>query len=402
MVPPDFMTLLPVDAAQQRLFGLAPAIPVEQVPIDDCTGRWLAQPLIARRDQPWASLSAMDGYAIRLAEAPGPWVLAGISSAGDAMPPPLAPGEALRIFTGAPLPPGADAILIQEEAGVAPDGRIAMTGEGPGRAGKHIRPRASDFAEGQLLAQAGRTITPALIGLTALAGHGDLPVHRRIRIALLSSGDELIPPGAPVPAGKLPSSNAPMLRAMLHGLPVDLLELGNIPDDLDAVKGAMQQAADMGADILLSTGGASVGDHDLIRPAFTGIGGDLDFWRIRMRPGKPLMAGRLGDMLMLGLPGNPVSAFATATLFLLPLVRHMSGSPAPLPTEVQARLAASLPATEVRAEYIRAAHENGQVTPVADQDSAAMLALSHANALIRREGSAPALSPGETVPVILL
>lgn len=392
------MSLLPVAEAQARLFALASRLPVENVPIGESVGRWLAQDLTALRDQPWADLSAMDGYAVRAAEMPGPWRVTAESAAGTGIQPPLPPGEASRIFTGAPLPPGANAILIQENATRDSD-RLTASAD-PLTPGRHVRPAASDFAKDAILLEAGSRLGPAQIALAVLGGHGAVPVARRPRIAILSTGNELVAPGAPTPAGLLPSSNAPMLAALLAALPCDVIDLGIVPDDLDAMVAALERAKD--AEIIVSTGGASVGDHDLVRPAFIRAGGTLDFWKIRMRPGKPLMAGRLGDSLFLGLPGNPVSAFVTATLFLLPLVRHISGARDPLPRTTDAQLASVLPQTGDRDDYLRAWRAPDGIVSVTSQDSAATAAMARADCLILRPaGSAPA-APGMRVTILPL
>lgn len=392
------MSLLPVADAQARLFALARRLPIEMVPVGRSVGRWLARDILALRDQPWADLSAMDGYAVRAAEYPGPWRVAGESAAGAAHLPALSPGEAVRIFTGAPLPPGADAILMQENA--TRDGDLLRASADPLPAGRHVRPAASDFARDTVLLRAGTRIGPAQIALAVLAGHGDLPVHARPRVALLSTGNELVPPGAPTPPGFLPSSNAPMLAAMLADVPCDVIDLGIIADDLDAMVAALEQARE--ADIIVSTGGASVGDHDLVRPAFAKAGGTLDFWKIRMRPGKPLMAGRLGGSLFLGLPGNPVSAFVTGTLFLLPLIRHLGGAVDPLPPVGESRLASPLPATGDRDDYLRAWRSRDGAVSVTSQDSAATAAMAQADCLILRPAGSPPALPGDRMTVLPL
>lgn len=392
------MSLLPVAEAQARLLALAPPLPAETVPIAQATGRWLAQDIKALRDQPWADLSAMDGYAVRAADYPGPWRLTQESAAGAAALAPIGPGEACRIFTGAPLPRGADAILIQENA--TRDGDRLTASDDPLPAGRHVRPAASDFARGATLLEAGTHLGPAQIALAALAGHGALPVRRRPRVAILSTGNELVPPGAPTPPGFLPSSNAPMLAALLAALPCDVTDLGIVPDDLDATTAALESARS--ADVIVSTGGASVGDHDLIRPALAAAGGTLDFWKIRMRPGKPLMAGRMGGALFLGLPGNPVSAFVTATLFLLPLVRHLSGAARPLPQTSDAPLASPLPATAERDEYLRAFRTGEGIVSVTSQDSAATAAMARADCLILRPAGSPPTHAGGRVTILPL
>lgn len=392
------MTLMPVADAQARLFALAGRLPVQSVSVTSCAGRWLARDVLALRDQPWADLSAMDGYAVRAAEAPGPWRVVATSSAGGVAPAPLAPGEACRIFTGAPLPAGADAILIQENT--VRDGDRLTASSDPLRSGQHVRAAASDFANGAPLLRAGIRLGPAQVALAVLGGHGMLPVGALPRVALLSTGDELVPPGAQTPPGRLPSSNAPMLAAMLTGLPCEVVDLGIVRDDLNAMTAALERAAQ--ADIIVSTGGASVGDHDLVRPAFERAGGTLDFWKIRMRPGKPLMAGRLDSALFLGLPGNPVSAFVTATLFLKPLVRHLAGAARPLPVFMQAQLASPLPATGDRDDYLRAFRGADGIVTVTSQDSAATAAMAQADCLILRPAGSPAAPAGAPVTILPL
>lgn len=394
------MSLLAVAEAQARLLALAPALPVEQAPLVAAAGRWAAADVMALRDQPAADLSAMDGYALRFAELPGPWTVAGESRAGGAPGRPLGPGEAARIFTGAPLPPGADTVLVQEEA--ARDGAVLrLAGDGPRRRGANVRRQASDFANGARLVAAGERLGPARIALAAIGGHGAVPVRRRPRVALLSTGDELVPPGAPAGGVALPASNGPMLHAILGASAADVRDHGILPDRVEALAAGFAAAARV-ADVIVTTGGASVGDHDLVRPALAAAGARLDFWRVRMRPGKPLMAGRLGDAAVLGLPGNPVSAFVTAHLFLLPLVAHMAGDPDPLPRREALPLAAAMPPGGDREDYVRAAIEGGAVRPLREQDSAALAALSAADALIVRPARADAASPGESVDIIRL
>ncbi|HWJ68962.1 MAG TPA: gephyrin-like molybdotransferase Glp [Sphingobium sp.] len=387
------MSLLPVAEAQARLLALATPLAPQSVPLIDAARHYLSEPLLARRDQPWADLSAMDGYAIRHADMPGPWRLAGEMAAGAALPAErLAPGTAMRIFTGAPMPPGADSVVLQEDI-TAQDDLIRLTGDGPGTAGRHVRPRASDFAAGSELMAGGSYLTPPRLALAALAGHASLPVHSRPRVALLSTGDELVPPGAPCPPGKLPASNAVMLRAMLENAGATVIRSDIVPDDLSQLVATLRACA--GADIIVSTGGASVGDHDLVRPALEAAGGNIDFWRIAMRPGKPLIVGRLGSATFLGLPGNPVSAMVTAALFLLPLARRLAGSTHPLPRSQAVRLGTAMPAVGGRTNFIRATLVDGVITPVDFQDSAAMQAAAAANALLIRPANTPAAQAGE-------
>jgi molybdopterin molybdotransferase len=356
---------------------------------------------MALRDQPWSDLSAMDGYAIRYASLPGPWTVIGESAAGgdSALEIGPHPHEAVRIFTGAAMPKGADCVLVQEEAEMRAD-QLVLTGEGPDRPGKHVRARGSDFANGTLLLGKGSKVGARHLALAAIGGHSMLPMHRTIKVALFSTGNELVEPGMQGCPADLPASNGVMLRAMLTGMPVTIDDLGIIPDDLAAQTDAFRRA--LTADIIVTTGGASVGDHDLVKPAFEAVGGSVDFWRIALRPGKPLIAGRKDRTLFLGLPGNPVSAFVTATLFLLPLVRHMSGANDPLPPLTSKILTQDMPATSARANYIRAIVENSSVRPCSSQDSAALLSLANANALIIRPPHSGSAKKGDQVEVILL
>lgn len=387
--------LLAVEEAQRRLLAMANSLETGEVPLAEAAGRWVTQDVIALRSQPSLDLSAMDGYAICHGDMPGPWAVTGESAAGKGFDGAVAAGEAVRIYTGAPMPEGADCVVIQEE--VAREGNhLTLTGDGPGGPGKHVRRAGSDFVQGQCVLPAGTHISPRHAGLAALAGYGALPLPRTPRISLISTGTELVPPGSPALPGQLPSSNALMLRAMLGSQPCNVTDRGIIADDLDALTHCLSGLTD--EDIIVSTGGASVGDHDLVKPALEAAGGAIDFWKIRMRPGKPLICGRLGKAVFLGLPGNPVSAYVTAHLFLLPLVRHMAGCPAPLPEARKAELGADMPATGGRDDYARArTDEQGCVAPLAQQDSAATLGLAQADGLILRPANSAAAKAGERV-----
>lgn len=400
--------LLPVAEAQARLLALAAPLPPEDAAPHQWVGRWTGSPVVALRSQPDRDLSAMDGYAIRFADASGPWTVIGESAAGTGFDGAVTPGTAVRIFTGAPLPPGADTVIMQEE--VTRDGaRLHRHGAAPASRGQFVRPRGSDFAQNTPLIPAGTRLTARHVALAILGGHGRLSLPRRPRVSLLSNGAELVAPGGAVAPGRLPASNAAMLAAMLAPLPVAVRDRGIVGDDRDALARALAGAAE--DDIIVSTGGASVGDHDLMRPALEAAGGEIAFWRIRMRPGKPLICGRLGGALFLGLPGNPVSACVTAHLFLLPLVRALAGCPAPLPAVRRAVLAAALPPVGGRDDYARAildtATEDAQpsgtaadaprVQALAQQDSAATFALAQADGLIRRPAESPALPAGASV-----
>ena len=390
--------LIPVTEAQARLFALHTPMPVESVPLARAVGRWAAEDVVALRTQPAADLSAMDGYAIRFADLPGPFRLIGESAAGRAFAGTLGSGETARIFTGAPLPAGADSVLVQEEAETRSE-MIHLTGEGPRRQGGNVRPRGLDFRRGDMLIAAGERITPARLAVAAIGGHATLPVRRHVVVAIAGTGDELVRPGMPLRDDQLPESNGAMLAAMLADWPVEVVDLGTLPDRLDALRDAF---AAVRADILVTTGGASVGDHDLVRPALLAAGGSLDFWRIALRPGKPMMAGRLGDAVVLGLPGNPVSAFMTATLFLKPLIAALSGATDPLPPTRRAILGEPLAANDHRTDYLRAATQDGRIFAAAIQDSSMLRTLARADCLIVREPHAPAATPGDEIEILPL
>ncbi|GAA4764198.1 molybdopterin molybdotransferase MoeA [Stakelama sediminis] len=390
--------LLPIDEAMARLFALGDSTPVETVSVRTAAGRWAAADVVALRTQPVCDLSAMDGYAIRFDDMPGPWTVTGESAAGHPFSASVGSGEAVRIFTGAALPPGTDTVLVQEEA--ARDGdRLLLDGEGPAHRGRNVRKRGLDFHEGETLIAAGERLTPARLALAAVGGHGVVPVHRQVRVAIAATGDELVPPGEPLSSGQLPESNGTMLIALLGDLPVEIRDLGILPDRRDALEAAF---AAVDADILVTTGGASVGDHDLVRPALEACGAVIDFWKIALRPGKPMMAGTLGRTVLLGLPGNPVSAFATATLFLRPLIAALSGASDPMPRTQWAVLGEDLPANGPRTDYMRAATIDGRVRAAAIQDSSMLRTLARADCLIIRAAQAPAASAGESVEILPL
>lgn len=390
------MTLLPVEEAQTRLLAMAQPLDREAVPLADCAGRWLAREVTALRNQPAHDLSAMDGYAIRFADWPGPWTVSGESAAGGDVAPMPAGRSAMRIFTGAPLPVGADTVIIQEN--VLRDGSdlapLPGTNAGPG---DNVRLKGSDFQVDQPILAKGTRLSPQRIALAALAGHASLPVGKRPRIALLSSGDELADPPSALKQGKLPASNGPMLQALLGDVG-EVTDLGIVADTLEATVSAFREAA--GFDIVVTTGGASVGDHDHVAAAFRAAGGTLDFWKARLRPGKPLMAGTLDHSVFVGLPGNPVSAFVAATLFVLPLARQMAGDPAPLPAIEFVTLADALSAGGERDEYLRGYVEKGVARALPQQDSAGLLALSKANCLLLRRAGQERHEPGSQIEML--
>ena len=389
--------LLPVAEAQQRLLALAPDRPVIELALRDAAGRWAARDVLAQRTQPSRNLSAMDGYAIRFGDMPGPWTVIGESAAGRPFPDTVEAGQATRIFTGAALPPGTDTVLVQEEAG-REEQTLTLTGEGPAHRGRNVRRRGLDFSQGDRLIAAGQRLTPARIAVAATGGHGTLPVRPRVRIAIAATGDELVPPGQG-DADALPESNGVMLAALLADLPVEIIDLGILPDNLERLRDAF---AGVEADLLVTTGGASVGDHDLVQPALKAAGGSIDFWRIALRPGKPMMAGRLNDMVVLGLPGNPVSAFVTAILFVKPLVAHMAGADDPFPSAIPAILGEDLPANGPRIDYLRAAMIDGRIHAAAIQDSSMLLTLARSTCLVIRPPHAPPARAGDSAEILML
>ena len=390
------MTLLPIAEAQTRLLAGITPVEVETVALRTAAGRWAASDVLARRTQPVADLSAMDGYAIRFADLPGPWRVIGESAAGRPFDGTVERAQATRIFTGAAMPAGADTVMVQEEAGRDGD-RLLLTGEGPPYLGRNTRRRGLDFDRGELLIAAGERITPARLALAATAGHGTLPVRRPVRVAIAATGDELVEPGTPASDRHLPESNRAMLVAMLADLPVEIVDLGILRDDLATIRDSF---AAVDADLLVTSGGASVGDHDLIRPALEAAGGAIDFWRVALRPGKPLLAGRIGRAAMLGLPGNPVSAFVTTILFVRPLVAALAGSRDPLPRPRPGVLGEDLPANNDRTDYLRAAERDGRAYAAAIQDSSMLRTLARSTCLIVRPAYAPAARAGDPAEIL--
>lgn len=388
--------LLPVDQAQRRLLALASPVAEQVCALGDCAGHWAVRDIPALRTQPASDLSAMDGYAIRFADLPGPWDVIGESAAGRGFAGEVRPGTATRIFTGAPMPAGADTVLVQEEA--ARDGaRLALAGEGPATQGRNVRRRGLDFTEGDVLVRAGERLTPARLALAAVGGHTELPVRRKVRVALAATGDELVAPGGALGPDQLPETNRLMLAAQLSELPVEIVDLGILPDRIETLEAAFRSVR---CDLLVTTGGASVGDHDLVRPALEAAGATIDFWRIALRPGKPMMAGRLGEALVLGLPGNPVSAFITTLLFVRPLVAHLAGATDPFPRSRPVLLGEALAANGERTDYLRAELIDGRAYASTIQDSSVLRTLARADCLIVREPHAPRLEAGDSAEIL--
>lgn len=399
------MALMPVDEAKARILKGAKALPRENVALHHCAGRVLAADIKARRDQPPFPASAMDGYAVRFADverAPVRLKVIGTAPAGHGFTGTVRAGQAVRIFTGAPVPKGADTVVIQEntEAG---DGEVSITVAAQ-RQAQHVRRQGLDFGKGQSLLRQGTLLGAREIGLAAAMNWPTLPVTRRPRVAVFTTGDELVPPGRIPRPDQIVSSNSFALAAFVRRYGGEAVDLGILPDKLGAISRAIRKASD--ADILLTTGGASVGDHDLVQAALKEAGVKLDFWKIALRPGKPLMFARDRQRRILGLPGNPVSALVCARIFLKPLIFALLGLP-PANDMVKARLGVALPANDLRQDYLRAKVSQGAdgsytATPFQLQDSSMQRALTEAQGLIVRPPHAPEAREGDPVDLILM
>ena len=402
--------LLPVSAALARLLTAARFRPIgtEEIVVGEADGRVLAAELVARRDQPPFAMSSMDGFALRAAETQSdspPLRIIGESAAGHPFAGAIAPGEAIRIFTGAAMPEGADAVLIQENAHVEAEHVQALV---PATAGQFIRQKGRDFRLGDTGLAAGETLDPRKIAFAAAMNHPVIRVTQRPRIALLTTGDELVMPGADAALDRTIASNVIGIAAQARAAGALVAELGIAADTRESVRHAIGQALEGGFDLLVTIGGASVGKHDLVRPVLAEMGARLDFYRIAMRPGKPLNFGSLDEMLVLGLPGNPVSAMVCATLFLVPLIRALQAdSHAGEDRTEPAILGKSILANDMRQDYLRARlvrDEAGQLVaePFADQDSALASVFARADALLLREPHAPAAEKGAPCRILRL
>lgn len=401
------MALLSVEEALARVLAdVAPLAP-ERVPLLEAHGRVLADDLAALRTQPPAAVSAMDGYAVRGADVgtvPATLTLIGEVAAGRPFSGCVGAGQAVRIFTGGVMPAGADAVVVQEN--VRRDGSSIVVTV-PTRPGRHVRAEGLDFRAGDILLRKGARIGSRHLALAAAMNHASIPVHRRPRVGVLATGDELVPPGGDPAPGQIVYSNGFALIAMLRREGAEVVDFGIVPDRHDITVAALAQARDQGLDILVTAGGASVGDYDLVQPALMELGMQLSFWRVALRPGRPLLHGRLGSMRVLGLPGNPVSAYVSALLFLMPLVRALAGRTDLGPTIEPAILGVDLGANDERAEYLRArlserAGHPPVVTPFEIQDSSLGANLAAADCLLVRPPRAPAAQAGQSCSIIKL
>ncbi|KAA0122559.1 molybdopterin molybdenumtransferase MoeA [Methylobacterium sp. P1-11] len=401
--------LIPVAEALARvLASVAAPVEPETVPLAQAAGRTLAADVVASRIQPPFPASAMDGYAVRCADAARAGAtlrLIGTSAAGHGFSGRIGAGETVRIFTGAPVPEGADAILIQENAST--DAEFVRVLE-PVEPTRFIRRAGLDFAAGETLIPAGMSLDARRLALAAAAGHPRLSVRRRPRVAILATGDELVEPGAAPAWDQIVASNSLALGALAAEAGADIIDLGIAADDHAALADAFRRAREARADLLITLGGASVGDHDLVQAALAKEGLELGFWRVALRPGKPLMHGRLGDMLVIGLPGNPVSSIVCGLLFAVPAIRALQGDPqAGADRSEPATLGHDLPANDGRADYMRAslALEPGRL-PVATaeqrQDSSMLAVLGRSEALLIRAPHAPAARTGEPCRIMRL
>ncbi|CAN7199598.1 molybdopterin molybdotransferase MoeA [Bosea sp. LjRoot90] len=402
------MSLTPVPVALRALLDSVPGpTPAETLPLAQCAGRVLAEDVAALRTQPPFANSAMDGYAVRAQDlARGAQLrVIGESAAGRGFSGRISLGETVRIFTGAPLPEGADTILIQEHAEDVGSPVIRVVK--PTDLGQFVRLAGLDFRAGEVLLKAGRRLDSAALGLAAAAGHPTLAVRRKPLVAILATGDELVLPGEPVGPDQIVASNSFSLAALVEQAGGTALDLGIARDNHPDLAGKIEAAREAGADVLITLGGASVGEHDLVQAALKAQGMELGFWKIAMRPGKPMMMGRLDAMVALGLPGNPVSSIVCGHLFAIPLVEALLGIDDPERDRSEpAILVIDLPANDERQDYLRATLEivdgKRRVRPFAKQDSSMLANLSRAEALVIRPVFAEAAKAGDPCRIIRL
>ncbi|HZQ14540.1 MAG TPA: gephyrin-like molybdotransferase Glp [Pseudolabrys sp.] len=400
------MALMAVADALARVLEGAAALPAETVKLEDAFGRVLAEDLKARRTQPPADVSAMDGYAVRasdVAKAPVVLRIIGEVAAGHPFAGAVKAGEAARIFTGGLMPAGSDTVVIQELA--TRDGD-RVTIQKPTAKGRNVRGQGIDFSDGEVLLNKGKRLSDRDVMLAAAMNYAALPVHRRPKVAVLATGDELVPPGSTPEPGEIVYSNGYAIIALARQAGAEVVDLGIARDKVDDIAAAVRKARAGGADILVTSGGASVGEHDLVQRALKAEGLDLSFWRVALRPGRPMLHGRLGAMHVLGVPGNPVSAYVCAFLFLVPLIGRLTGRDAPAYAPQKARLGRDLPANDERQDYLRAtlteAAEGLIATPLPAQDSSLMAPLARADCLLIREPNAPAASSGSPCVILKL
>src|SRR5450432_562656 len=401
------LALMPVTEALSAVLAGAEPLPEEMIALDAAHHRVLARDVAARRTQPPQAMSAMDGYAVRAADASNVAArlkVIGEVAAGRPLYKTVGAGEAVRILTGGVIPEGADAVIIQEDT-VAEGGGITITEAAVG--GRHIRPAGIDFRQGDVLLAKGIRLADRDLSLAAGMNYPELPVRRRPKVAILATGDELVMPGITPGPGQIVYSNGYALRALARDEGAETIDLGIAADTVEATTSGIRRARECGADILITTGGASVGDHDLVKQSLEAEGVTMAFWRIAMRPGKPMMHGRLGAMRVIGLPGNPVSSYVCAFLFLVPLIRALSGRTAIHHSLETALLGRDVGANDLREDYLRARLERRAdgaliATPVDHQDSSLLGNLAAARALVIRLPFAPAAAAGSNCTILRL
>jgi molybdopterin molybdotransferase len=400
------MALMAVAEALQRVLADAKPLPAETVPLKEALGRVLTQDVAALRTQPPASVSAMDGYAVRardVEKVPVTLKVIGEVAAGHPFAGQIGSGQAARIFTGGVLPEGGDTVVIQEHTAAAGD---SITIQKSTAKGRNVRGQGIDFERDQVLLRKGQQLADRDLMLAAAMNHPSLSVHRRPKVAVLGTGDELVPPGSNPELGQIVYSNGFALSALARAQGADVHDLGIARDRIEDIASAVRRAREHSADILVTSGGASVGEHDLVQRALAGEGLDLSFWRVALRPGRPMLHGRLNGMQVLGVPGNPVSSYVCAFLFLVPLIRRLAGRQDTEHALVSARLGSALPPNDERADYLRAtlaAGPDGPVaTPLPTQDSSLMAALAKADCLLIRSPHAPAAPAGSDCVILKL
>jgi molybdopterin molybdotransferase len=401
------VALMPVTEALSAVLAGAEPLPDEMVALDAAHHRVLARDVVALRTQPPQAMSAMDGYAVRSADSSAVAArlkVIGEVAAGRPFEKIVGQGEAVRIFTGGAIPEGTDAVIIQEDT-VVEGGGITITEAAV--AGRHIRPAGIDFRKGDVLLARGTRLTDRDLSLAAGMNYAELPVRRQPKVAILATGDELVMPGSNPGPGQIVYSNGYALRALASDEGAQTIDLGIAADTVEATTLGIRRARDSGADILITTGGASVGDHDLVKQSLEAEGVTMAFWRIAMRPGKPMMHGRLGAMRVIGLPGNPVSSYVCGFLFLVPLIRALSGRTGIHHAHETALLGRDVAANDMREDYLRARLEvrkNGDLiaTPVDHQDSSLLANLAAARALVIRPPFAPAAPAGSPCDILRL
>lgn len=411
MPAPDLDRLVPADEALATVLRDVHPTPTQWVKLIEAGGRTLADDLAARRTQPPFDASAMDGYAIRhedLATLPARLRLVGVSRAGEPFESPIGPGESVRIFTGAVVPEGADTIVIQEDA--ESDGETVVVKE-PVSRGRYVRPAGLDFSSGDVLLARGDVFSANRLALAAAMNHPDVPVHRSPVVALLATGDELVPPGQAMNAGQIIASNTFGLASAIQTAGGVLVDKGIVADNESALAEAITDCISLGADVIITTGGASVGDHDLVLPVARECGFDFEIAKIAMRPGKPFLFGRLNQegrtVYLTGLAGNPVSSLVAFSVFVKPLIHALNGRKPETVTHLKARLGRDLPRNDGRAEYMRAVLTIGPdgeriATPFEKQDSSMLAKLVEANCLVYRAVNAEPAKNGDSCAIVLL